>query len=82
MENDTILFGTLGSIIVLVLKPHQETVSNINTFIWRLCVSHCAFNAVATTFAFPYSLFPENFGDSNGEIFYIKLDTPQGCYQI
>ena len=36
--------GGWGSPLVLAPKPHQETVKDINEFIWRVCVSYRGLN--------------------------------------
>ena len=36
--------GPWGSLIVLAAKPHQEHVTNIDNFIWRMCVSYHKLN--------------------------------------
>eukprot|EP00977_Amphora_coffeiformis_P020518 scaffold8331_cov115-Amphora_coffeaeformis.AAC.1 len=38
--------------IVLAPKPHQEHVTNIDDFIWRLCVSYRKLNSVTLPYAF------------------------------
>ena len=64
--------------ILLAPKLHQENVTNIQEFIWRLCVSYRALNAVTKSFIFPIPRCVdsiEDFGDSNGPIIFITLDT-------
>ena len=39
-------FGPWGSSIVLAAKPHQEQVTDINEFVWRMCVSYRRLNEV------------------------------------
>ena len=77
--------GTLGSMIVHTSKPHQEEVTSIDDFIWRLCVSYCALNAVTKSFTFPIPRCADSiddFGDSNGPMSFITLDARQGYHQI
>ena len=38
--------------IVLVQKPYQEYVTNIEDFIWHICVSCCRFNGIIESFQF------------------------------
>ena len=45
--------GPWGSLIVLAPKPHQEHVDDINDFVWRMCVSYRAINAVTRPFTYP-----------------------------
>ena len=42
-----------GSLIVLAAKPHQEHVTNIKDFIWRMCVSYRKLNGVNKLFKYP-----------------------------
>ena len=45
--------GPWGSMIVLAQKPHQEHVTNIDDFIWRMCVSYRKLNCITKPFQFP-----------------------------
>ena len=75
--------GPWGFMIVLAPKPHQETVSTINKCVWRLCASYHALNAVTICFTFTSprcSESVEDFGDSKGTIFYIKLNNCLGYH--
>ena len=45
--------GPWGSLIVLAPKPHQENVTEIADFIWRMCVSYRALNRITKPFQFP-----------------------------
>jgi len=45
--------GPWGSQIVLAQKPHQEHITEIEDFIWRMCVSYCSLNAVTKPFQYP-----------------------------
>ena len=77
--------GPWGAMNLLAPKPHQENVTNIQDFIWRLCVSYRALNAVTKYFTFPIPCCAdsiEHFGDSNGPMFFINLDARQGYHQI
>ena len=42
-----------GSMVVLAQKPHQEHVTDIMKFVWRMCVSYRKLNAVTKPFQFP-----------------------------
>ena len=42
--------GGWGSPIVLASKPHQETIVNIENFVWRICVSYRRLNRVTYPF--------------------------------
>ena len=39
--------------MVLAQKPHQEHITDINDFVWRMCVSYRKLNAVTKPFQFP-----------------------------
>ena len=77
--------GAWRSMILIAPKTHQEDVDNINDFVWRLCVSYQGSESCYKSFMF---LIPrcadsiENFGDSNGIMFFITLDARQGYHQI
>jgi hypothetical protein len=49
--------GPWGLHIVLAPKPHQEHVTNIKDFVWRMCVSYRKLNAVTLAFEYPILLF-------------------------
>ena len=79
--------GPWGSLIVLAPKPHQEHVEDIKDFVWRMCVSYRALNAITKPFTYPIprcdnavsSLGIIGFGD---KILFISLDAKQGYHQI
>ena len=61
--------GAWGSPLVLAPKPHQETITNIDDFIWRMCVSYRKLNSVTLPFEYPIARCndsSDNFGDSHG----------------
>ena len=79
--------GSWGSSIILAAKPHQEQVINVDEFVWRMCVSYRRLNQV--TLPFEYPAIPRrcdnainNFGDSNGRLYFISLDNKTGYDQI
>ena len=45
--------GPWGSSIVLAAKPHQEHISNIYDFVWRMCVSYRRLNQITLPFEYP-----------------------------
>ena len=52
---------------------------------WRLCVSYRSLNSVTHGFEFPiphYTDSIDEFGDSNGSICFISLDTRSGYHQV
>ena len=44
--------GAWGSIILLTPDPRQDNISNIDDFVWCLCVSYRALNTVTKAFLF------------------------------
>jgi hypothetical protein len=61
--------GPWGSSIVLAAKPHQEHVTDIDDFVWRMCVSYRRLNQVTLPFEYPIPRCNDaidNFGDSAG----------------
>ena len=74
-----------GALILLAAKPHQESCTNIDQFVWRLCVSYRALNGVTRSFAFPIPCCSdgiEDLGDSYGKLYFISLDAHSGYHQI
>ena len=74
-----------GFPIVLAPKPHQEHVSNIYDYVWRMCISYRGLNRVTKIFAYPISRCDssiEDMGDCVGVIFCIRLDAKQGYHQV
>ena len=45
--------GPWGALLLLAAKPHQESCTNIDEFVWRLCVTYRALNGVTRSFEFP-----------------------------
>jgi hypothetical protein len=78
-------FGAWGSSIVLAAKPHKKQVTNIDEFVWCMCVSYRQLNQVTLPFKY---LIPccdnaiNNFGDSNARLYFISLDNKTGYHQI
>ena len=74
-----------GSLIVLAYKPHQEHVTNICDFIWRMCVSYRKLNGLTKPFQYPIPLCDDAFTVLNvGShwICIIALDDHQGYHQV
>ena len=66
-----------GVLLLLAAKPHQEFCTNIDKFVWRLCVSYIPLNSVTHSFKFPIprcSHSIEDLGDPYGKLFFISLD--------
>jgi hypothetical protein len=77
--------GPWCSSIVLAAKPHQEHVTDIKDFIWRMCVSYRALNQATLPFEYPIPRCDDaidNFGDSAGKLYIISLDNKTGYHQI
>ena len=77
--------GPWGSMIVLAQKPHQESITNIDDFVWRMCVSYRRLNAVTKPFQFPIPRCDDAItilGTGASEIWVISLDARQGYHQI
>jgi hypothetical protein len=77
--------GAWGSPLVLAPKPHQETITNIDDFVWRMCVSYRKLNSVTLPFEYPIARCDDsldNFGDSHGQLWFISLDGRTGFHQI
>ena len=73
------------SMIVLAPKPHQEPVSDISDFIWRLCVSYRGLNSVTLVYNFPIPRCDDaidNFAPGAGRLFWISVDAKSGFHQI
>jgi hypothetical protein len=67
----------------LAAKPHQESVYNINDFVWRFCVNYIPLNSVTLQIAYPIprcnsAVFNE-FG--NGKWMWM-FDAPMGYHQL
>ena len=77
--------GPWGSLLLLAATPHQESCTNILSFIWRLYVSCRPLNKITLGFEFPILRCAdsiEDLGDSCGSIFTISLDARSGYHQI
>ena len=74
-----------GSLLLLAAKPHQESCDDINSFIWRLCVSYCSLNSITLSFQFPIHRCEDSIealGDSCGPVCKVSLDARSGYHQI
>ena len=74
-----------GSMIVLAQKSHQESITNIEDFVWRMCASYRRLNAVTKPFQFPIPRCDDAItilGTGADEIWFISLDVRQGYHQI
>lgn len=77
--------GAWGSLIVLAAKPHQEYVTNIDDFIWRMCVSYRKLNEVTKPFEFPIPRCDDSIislEQGPTQIFQISADADSGYHQV
>lgn len=78
--------GPWGSMIVLAPKPHQEHVTDIKDFIWRMCVSYRKLNSITEKFEYPIPRCDDAvtlLGICNGrKLYIISLDAKQGYHQV
>ena len=77
--------GVWGSLLLLAAKPHQESCDDVNSFIWRLCVSYRALNSITLPFQFPTPRCAdsiEDLSDSCGPVYTTSLDTRSGYHPI
>lgn len=77
--------GAWSSLLLLAAKPHQESYDDINTFVWRFCVSYRPLNRIIFGFEFPIprcTNIIEELGDSRGSLSILSLDTRSGYHQI
>ena len=77
--------GPWGSSIVLTANPHHKYVTNIENFIWRMCVSYFKLNNITKPFEFTIPCCDDairSVGAGSDEIFIISLDARQGYHQV
>ena len=77
--------GPWGSSIVLAAKPHQEHISDIKDFVWRMCVSYRKLNSITKPFEFPIPRCDDAIAiiDTGSQfIWIISLDARQGYHQV
>ena len=61
--------GGWGSPIVLTPKPRQESIEDIDDFVWRMCISYQGLNMVTQPFEYIIGrcdIAIEDLGDSAG----------------
>ena len=71
--------------IVLAQKPHQENITNIEDFVWHVCVLCRRLNAITKPFLFQIPKCDNAItilGGGAGSIWIISLDARQGYHQI
>ena len=68
---------------LLVPKPHQENIRNIDDFVWRFCVNYIPLNQITKVIAYPIprcdSAVYLAFGDG---VLYWLFDAPSGYHQM
>lgn len=78
--------GPWGSMIVLAQKPHQETITQIEDFVWRMCVSYRKLNSITEPFQYPIPRCDDSVTivgiQVGGKMYFISLDAKQGYHQI
>lgn len=77
--------GPYEAFIILVAKIHQETITNIDDFVWRMCVSYCSLNVATRPFKLPNGKGNDTLGylnNSHGHLWFISLDARSGYHQV
>ena len=77
--------GSWGALLLFAVKPHQESCTNTDKFVWRLCVSYRFLNGVTIPFEFPIPRWYdsiEDLGDSYGKLYFISLNTRSDYHRI
>lgn len=77
--------GPWGSLIVLAAKPHQESVTKIDDFIWRMCVSYRKLNEITRPFQYPIPRCDDSIASldqGSNTIYQISMDADSGYHQI
>jgi hypothetical protein len=68
---------------LLAPKPHQETVYNIEDFVWRFCVNYIPLNGVTRVIAYPIPRCDSAVYNKFGvRIWMWKFDLPMGFHQF
>jgi len=72
--------GPWGSQIISAQKPHQEHITSIDDFIWRMCVNYRALNAVTKPFQYPIPRSDDSVTfiavGARGEMYFISYWVP------
>ena len=77
--------GSRGSILLIDVKPRQEDCTNINPFIWMLCVSYRPLNSITRSFEYPIPHCVDSIddiSDSRGSLTMISLDICSEYHQV
>ena len=73
--------GHWESLLLLATKLHQEDCTDVDNFIWRLCVSYRPLNGITRSFEFPIPRCAdsiEELGGVCGNLSIISLDARSG----
>jgi hypothetical protein len=72
-----------GFRITLAPKPHQEHVTDINSYVWRFCINYIRLNMITKPAEYPIPRCDDavtyGFGDAK---YYILLDAYSGYHQV
>ena len=68
---------------LLAAKPHQESICDIDDFVWRFCVNYIPLNQVTRLIAFPIPRcdYAVSLAFGDGKLFWL-MDAPQGYHQL
>jgi hypothetical protein len=68
---------------LLAPKPHQETVCNIEDFVWCFCVNYIPLNGVTQIIAYPIPKCDSAVYNEFGiEAWMLMFDLPMGFHQL
>ena len=77
--------GPWGSMIVLAAKPHEENITDITKFLWRMCVSYRKLNSVTKPSEYPIPRCDDAvtiFMVGSTVMWIITVDARQGYHQV
>lgn len=68
---------------LLAPKPHQESITNIDDFVWRFCVNYIPLNQITRVVAYPIPRCDAavNLSFGKGTFFWL-FDAPSGFHQL
>ena len=70
---------------MLAENPYPDHVTNIDAFIWRMCISYRKLNDIPKPFKFPITCCDNaiiSVGAGYDTIYIISLDVRQGYHQV
>ena len=69
--------------MLLAAKPHQESVHNIEDFVWRFCVNYIPLNSVTLLIAYPIPRCDSAvFNEFGNGLWLWMFDAPMGYHQL